>query len=94
MSKEQVYSVVAAIPEGRVASFGGIASAAGLPGRARWVGRVLSQLPPDSAIPWHRVVGHDGKVTCPQTQLAVSRLAKEGIELANNKVNMKRYGWP
>ena len=94
MSKEQVYSVVAAIPEGRVASFGGIASAAGLPGRARWVGQVLSQLPPVSAIPWHRVVGHDGRVTCPQTQLAISRLAKEGIELVNDKVNMKRYGWP
>ena len=94
MSKEQVYSVVAAIPEGRVASFGAIASAAGLPGRARWVGQVLSQLPPDTAIPWHRVVGHDGKITCPQTQLAIGLLVKEGIELVNNKVNMKRYGWP
>ena len=94
MSKEQVYSVVAAIPEGRVASFGAIASAAGLPGRARWVGRVLSQLPPDSSIPWHRVVGHDGRITCPQTQLAIGRLTKEGIELVNTKINMKRYGWP
>ena len=94
MSKEQVYSVVAAIPEGRVASFGAIASAAGLPGRARWVGQVLSQLPPGSSIPWHRVVGHDGRITCPQTQLAISRLTKEGIELVNTKINMKRYGWP
>ena len=94
MSKEQVYSVVAAIPEGRVASFGAIASAAGLPGRARWVGQVLGQLPPGSSIPWHRVVGHDGRVTCPQTQLAISRLTAEGIELVNNKINMKRYGWP
>lgn len=94
MSKEQVYSAVAAIPEGRVASFGAVASAAGLPGRARWVGQVLSQLPSDSSIPWHRVVGHDGRITCPQAHIAISRLTTEGIELVNNKINMKRYGWP
>ena len=52
-----------AIPPGRVATYGQVAEAAGLPGRARLVGRALRELPDDSAVPWHRVVGAGGRIS-------------------------------
>ncbi|HEY2622059.1 MAG TPA: MGMT family protein, partial [Dyella sp.] len=36
----RVYAAIAAIPRGRVASYGAIAARAGLPGRARLVGKL------------------------------------------------------
>lgn len=51
-----ILAAVAAIPVGRVHSYGRVAELAGLPKRARLVARVLSQLPADSGLPWHRVV--------------------------------------
>ncbi|MEE3096411.1 MAG: MGMT family protein, partial [Pseudomonadota bacterium] len=56
-ARERLLLTVNSIPPGRVSSFGRIAEAAGFPGRARWVGRVLSQLPANTSIPWHRVLG-------------------------------------
>lgn len=44
------------IPPGKVASYGQIAALIGLPSHARFVGRVLRNLPGDSKLPWHRVV--------------------------------------
>jgi methylated-DNA-protein-cysteine methyltransferase-like protein len=37
----RIYAAIAAIPPGRVASYGAIAARAGLPGRARLVGKLL-----------------------------------------------------
>jgi 6-O-methylguanine DNA methyltransferase, DNA binding domain len=44
VSYERIYSVVARIPRGRVATYGQVARLAGLPGRARLVGYALSAL--------------------------------------------------
>ncbi|MGB6143735.1 MAG: MGMT family protein, partial [Rhodanobacter sp.] len=41
----RIYAAIAAIPPGRVASYGAIAARAGLPGRARLVGRLLGEVP-------------------------------------------------
>jgi len=38
---DRVYELVRAIPAGRVATYGGVARAAGLPGRARQAGYAL-----------------------------------------------------
>jgi methylated-DNA-protein-cysteine methyltransferase-like protein len=48
MSYERIYSVVARIPRGRVATYGQVARLAGLPGRARLVGYALSALTEES----------------------------------------------
>ena len=93
-AKARVLLTVSQIPTGRVSSFGRIAEAAGFPRKARWVGRILSQLPNDTNIPWHRVLGHNGQITCPKKDLAKSRLEKEGVEVRKCKVSMKRYAWP
>ena len=55
-SYQRIYAVVRRIPEGRVATYGQVASLAGLAGQARQVGYALHALPDGTAVPWHRVV--------------------------------------
>lgn len=63
VSYERIYSVVARIPRGRVATYGQVARLAGLPGRARLVGYALSALTEGSRVPWHRVVNAKGCIS-------------------------------
>ena len=93
-ARDRLLLPVNSIPRGRVSSFARIAEAAGFPRGARWVGRVLSQLPVDTSIPWHRVLGHNGTITCPRNYLASDRLTKEGIAVNDRKVDMQKYVWP
>ncbi|MGB1350071.1 MAG: MGMT family protein [Luminiphilus sp.] len=93
-ARDRLLLTVNSIPSGRVSSFGRIAEAAGFPRRARWVGRILSQLPVDTSIPWHRVLGHNGAITCPRNNIAADRLIKEGVPVEDRKVNMQKYAWP
>ncbi|CAI8423665.1 MAG: DNA base-flipping protein [Halieaceae bacterium] len=92
--QERLLLTVNSIPAGKVSSFGRIAAASGYPRRARWVGRILGQLPSDTTVPWHRVLGHDGTITCPRAELAKRRLRAEGIRVKGLKVNMNEFGWP
>jgi methylated-DNA-protein-cysteine methyltransferase-like protein len=89
-----VYATVARIPRGYVCAYGEIARLSGYPGRARWVGRLLSQLPGDTRLPWHRVVNAAGRVTCPRSTIALRRLAAEGVRLRDGKVDLSAHGWP
>ncbi len=50
----RIWQTVQQIPPGRVASYGQIADLAGLPGRARLVGKALGASP--APLPWFRVV--------------------------------------
>ncbi len=59
--QQQVYTLVAAIPCGRVATYGQLAFLAGYPGRARMVGRILSGVPAALKLPCHRVVNAAGR---------------------------------
>ena len=61
-SLEAIWNVVARIPRGRVSSYGDVARAAGLPGRARLAGRALRLVPDDMNLPWHRVMGAGGRI--------------------------------
>lgn len=49
--KEEIWQIVAAIPEGSVATYGQIAHLAGFPGYARLVGSTLKKLPHDTRLP-------------------------------------------
>ena len=60
---EAICAVVRRIPFGWVATYGQVAAMAGLPRRARLVGRVLQHLDPVTKIPWHRVVNAKGEVS-------------------------------
>lgn len=50
----RIWQTVQQIPVGKVASYGQIADLAGLPGRARLVGKALGYSP--TPLPWYRVV--------------------------------------
>ena len=63
ISYQRIYAVVRQIPEGRVATYGQVASLAGLAGQARQVGYALHALPDGTAVPWHRVVNASGGIS-------------------------------
>lgn len=77
------YSIISHIPRGKVATYGQIALLAGMPGCARQVGYALHALPPDSPVPWHRVVNSRGEISLPNMDGSADRqralLEEEGI---------------
>jgi methylated-DNA-protein-cysteine methyltransferase related protein len=62
-SYQRIYAVVRRIPPGRVATYGQVASLAGLEGQARQVGYALHALPGETTVPWHRVVNATGRIS-------------------------------
>jgi methylated-DNA-protein-cysteine methyltransferase related protein len=97
-SYQRIYAVVRRIPEGRVATYGQVASLAGLAGHARQVGYALHALPDGAVIPWHRVVNANGGISLrsmPGGEL-VQRglLEREGIRLdPRGRVPLARVRW-
>jgi methylated-DNA-protein-cysteine methyltransferase-like protein len=92
---ELILEVIEGIPEGRVATYGQIAEAAGLPRNARLVGRIMRNLPQGSAIPWFRVVGAGGRISVPHpdgAHLQRQLLEDEGVGFVGHRVDMKRFG--
>ncbi len=63
MKNERIYALVRRVPPGRVATYGQIASLAGLGRHARLVGYALSRLAEDSDVPWHRIVNAKGSIS-------------------------------
>ncbi|MBK4991265.1 MULTISPECIES: MGMT family protein [unclassified Pseudomonas] len=92
-----LYSVLGQVPPGKVVSYGQLAELAGLGRAARWVGRTLSQLPQGTRLPWHRVLGAGGRLSLasgtPSGDEQRARLRAEGVNVANNRVDMTRHGW-
>ncbi|WMS86509.1 MGMT family protein [Pleionea litopenaei] len=93
---QKIISVVKLIPKGSVASYGQVADLAGLPRRARLVGKVLREAD-DSSLPWHRVLRANGTIAfeaqSEQGQHQTARLNQEGIVVVSNKVDLKKYQW-
>lgn len=81
-AEERLYLALNSIPHGQVIAYGELAALAGLPGRARWVGRTLSQLPEDTQLPWHRVTNAQRRISLavnsPAFQRQRERLISEG----------------
>jgi methylated-DNA-protein-cysteine methyltransferase-like protein len=93
----QVWNTVAAIPPGRVASYGQIAKLAGFANGARLVGWALRSAPADVDLPWHRVVNAQGKISIPAADPAhaeqVRRLTAESVRIAGGRIDISRYSW-
>ncbi len=96
---EHVYAVVRRIPRGRVATYGQVAERAGLPGHARQVGYALHALPPNSVVPWHRVVNARGELSVASLDVGSGmeqryRLEAEGVAFdARGRVALARFRW-
>ena len=87
---QAIWDVVCAIPRGQVSSYGAVARAAGLPGRARQAGYALRMAPAALNLPWHRVVAAGGRIAFPRSSRTyreqVRRLRAEGVPLAAGRV--------
>jgi methylated-DNA-protein-cysteine methyltransferase-like protein len=87
---QTMWDVVCRIPQGRVSTYGAVARAAGLPGRARQAGFALRVAPDEMHLPWHRVVGAGGRIVFPKTSRHYReqsrRLRAEGVKLTRGRV--------
>lgn len=86
------------IPRGSVASYGDVAALAGSPRAARGVGAVLNALPPDTDVPWWRVVNRAGQLSIPaelgRRALQRTLLAGEAVTfLPHGGVDLERHHW-
>lgn len=92
----RIYAAIAAIPRGRVASYGAIAARAGFPGRARLVGKLLGDTPDGMVLPWYRVLRAGGQIALPPGSRGFREqcrlLRAEGIEVSNGRVPLSRFG--
>jgi methylated-DNA-protein-cysteine methyltransferase-like protein len=92
----RIYAAIAAIPRGRVASYGAIAVRAGLPGRARLVGKLLGETPDGLELPWYRVLRASGQIALPRDsdgfREQCRRLRAEGVEVKDGRVPLSRFG--
>ena len=94
---DAIRAAIRAIPRGRVASYGEIATRAGLPRRARLVGRVLREAGAAAKLPWHRVLRADGRIAfapgCRAFREQRARLLEEGVRVRAGRVDLACYGW-
>jgi methylated-DNA-protein-cysteine methyltransferase-like protein len=95
---DDVYEVVMLIPNGRVTSYGAIASYLGTKLSARMVGWAMNAAHTNPKVPAHRVVNRNGLLTgrhhfeTPTTMQ--HRLEKEGVMIKDNQVqNFKAIFW-
>lgn len=88
---------IAQIPQGSATSYGEIATRAGLPRRARLVGRVLREAPAELQLPWYRVLRADGRSAFAPGSAAfreqLRKLAAEGVSSRNGRVDLALHGW-
>jgi methylated-DNA-protein-cysteine methyltransferase-like protein len=93
----KIWHTVQLIPAGKVASYGQIADLAGLPGRARLVGKSLGFVSKDMQVPWYRVLRSNGQIAFPtgseQLQTQTGLLQQEDVAVFNNRVNLKHFQW-
>jgi methylated-DNA-protein-cysteine methyltransferase related protein len=88
--RARVVRCIRALPAGTVSSYGALAKAAGWPGAARQVVRILQQV---KGLPWHRVVGSGGAIKLRGENAAEQRfrLRMEGVTFRGVRVDMKRH---
>ena len=94
---ENVYELVKKVPKGKVVTYGEIAREIGNKRMARQVGWALHVNPDPGVIPCHRVVNRFGELSSAFAFGGVNRQAEllraEGVEVEDDKVDLKRYGY-
>ena len=93
-----VYAVVAAIPSGRVTSYGAVAGMMGRPRAPRAVGGALSGIPDELDLPWWRVISSSGRISTSSihhtAQIQRALLEDEGVHFTKTgRIDWDRYEW-
>jgi methylated-DNA-protein-cysteine methyltransferase related protein len=88
---QALWDVTATILRGQVSTYGSVARATGLPGRARLTGYALRMASSDMHLPWHRVVGSGGRIVFPKSSRQhheqARRLRAEGVVVKDGRVD-------
>ena len=85
----RIEAAIRRIPKGKVSTYGAVARAAGLPGAARQVAKVLHR---GFGLPWQRVLGAGGEIKL-RGDSAIEqrlRLEAESVRFRGRKVDMKQ----
>ncbi|MEK4200039.1 MGMT family protein [Cytobacillus sp. FSL K6-0265] len=89
-----VIKIIKEIPEGKVMSYGQIATYAGSPRGARQVVRILHSMSHKYSLPWHRVVNKVGEIKISdghQADRQKELLEREGVFfIRDHQVDMSR----
>ncbi len=95
--RNAIWQALAAVPAGKVVTYGQLAALSGLPGYARFVGSSLKKLPKDTSLPWFRVINAKGQISFPVDSDGYNRqrqhLLDEGITVKHNRINLKTFQW-
>jgi methylated-DNA-protein-cysteine methyltransferase-like protein len=97
----RIWKTVQLIPSGKVACYGQIADLAGLPGKARLVGKALGKVPngewQSEVVPWHRVINSQGRISFPVGSDNFERqkkfLQEEQIVVIGTTIKLKSFQW-
>jgi len=94
---QRVIAIIKNIPEGKVATYGQIATYAGNPRAARQVSFILHSSSEKENLPWHRVINSKGSISLKPGhgyELQKQMLKKEGITFKENDcIDLKRFLW-
>lgn len=92
---ERVITIIKQIPEGKVMTYGQIASMAGSPRGARQVVRILHSMSSKYHLPWHRVINSKGEIGIKNGELHTRQkllLQDEGVVfLDDSSINLKSF---
>ncbi|WP_432798180.1 MGMT family protein [Poriferisphaera sp. WC338] len=89
---QKIWALTARIPEGKVATYGDLATKLGT--RAyRAVGNAMNRNPYAPEVPCHRVVGSDGSLTGFAHGLARKEkmLKAEGVKIVKGKIDLSKF---
>ncbi len=97
LDRSKVYEYLTKIPKNKVVTYGMIAEYLGNRGYARAVGSILHINPDGDRYPCYKVVNSQGRLSPNYVfggiEAQKERLLKDGIEVADYKVDLSKYKW-
>lgn len=94
---QKVYEYLTTIPKGKVVTYKQVAESLGNKGMARVVGNILHKNPDEHKYPCYKVLNSKGELAeafvFGGKEIQKEKLEKDGIEVMNNKVDLKLYQW-
>ena len=93
----KVISIIKSIPEGKVCTYGLVATMAGHPHGARQVTRILHTMSKKYDLPWYRIINANGFISLPKPdgyEEQKAFLLSEGVTFdEKDRIDLKTYLW-